>query len=338
MMTNNEHIDYLLRQYTSNEASPEEISALFDWIRQSEHDGPLRDTMQLLWARYRPDEQLPAADWEAMYARIIHSHQSVAMPRKRIRWSQLAMAASITGLLVLGIWWWKKGASPKSITQQETGASIVAYTRHITLPDGSTVVLHANSQLIYPAAFTRNIREVSLAGEAYFDIVHREAQPFIIHTGHVKTTVLGTAFNIRAWANNPEVLVSVTRGRVRVENEQQMLAELTANQQITYNIQQTQTRQQEVNATRLVTDWTKKDMIFASIPFEQIAEVLSHRYGIPVHFKNEALKHCPIRASFSGTESLKEVMTVLCEVRNASYTITAQNGVEIDGEGCAPAP
>jgi len=334
MTINNEHIDYLLRQYTSNEARPEEMEELFAWIRQSEQDEPLRHTIQGLWDQYRPEETLPSADWEGMYARIVRMPASPAIPRRRHTWRNLAVAASIAALLAMGVLWWKRPASLPVIAQAASYATPVAWTRHMVLPDGSAVVLHAGSRLLYPAAFNGNTREVTLAGEAYFDIVHREAQPFIIHTGQVKTVVLGTAFNIRAYDSSREIMVLVTKGRVRVESGQQVLAELAPNQQITYNLQQAQVQQREVNATRIVTDWTKKDMVFASISFERIASVLSQRYGIPVRFKNDALKHCPIRASFSGTESLKDVMAVLCEVRNATYTIDPGSGVEIDGEGC----
>jgi len=334
MITNNEHISYLLRQYTSNEARPEEIEELFAWIRESEHDGPLRQTIQALWDQYRPEESLPSADWEGMYARIVKMPANRVIPGKRVHWRTLAVAASIGALVLLGVLWWKRPASPQMVAGAESYAVPVAWTRHIVLPDSSTVVLHAGSRLLYRTAFSGHTREVTLAGEAYFDIVYRQEQPFIIHTGQLKTTVLGTAFNIRAYDSSREVMVLVTKGRVRVEDGRQVLAELTPNQQITYNLRQAQAQQQEVNATRVVTDWTKKDMVFASISFEQIASTLSQRYGIPVRFKNEALKHCPIRASFSGTESLKDVMAVLCEVRNATYTIDPGKGVEIDGEGC----
>jgi ferric-dicitrate binding protein FerR (iron transport regulator) len=334
MSLNRQHLDYLLQQYITDEARPEEIEELFGWIRRSEQDEPLRDTMQMLWRQYRPEEQLPAADWEGMYARIMTGPVRREMPAPRRRWQTLAVAAGIGGLLVLGIGWWVLTRSGRETAAAPANIAAVAYTRHITLPDGSTVVLHAGSRLDYPMEFAGKTREVSLSGEAYFDIMHRSMQPFIIHTGRVKTTVLGTAFNITAYPDSAEIKVSVTRGRVRVENEQQVLAELEPNQQVVYNQRETQVRREVLNASQLVTNWTKKDMVFASIPFEQIAAVLQQRYGVPIHFKNEALKHCPIRASFAGTEPLKDVMTVLCEVRNASYTITPQEGVVIDGEGC----
>src|SRR5207248_3097180 len=117
-------------------------------------------------------------------------------------------------------------ASSLVLARAESYAIPVAWTRHIVLPDSSTVVLHAGSRLLFPEAFSVNTREVTLVGEAYFDIVHREAQPFIIHTGQLKTTVLGTAFNIRAYDSSQEVMVSVTKGRVRVESGNQVLAEL----------------------------------------------------------------------------------------------------------------
>jgi ferric-dicitrate binding protein FerR (iron transport regulator) len=208
-----------------------------------------------------------------------------------------------------------------------------AYTRQIVLPDGSTVVLHAGSTLDYPAAFPDSSREVSLKGEAYFDVRHDNKKPFIIHTGTVRTIVLGTAFNISSDSNR--ITVSVTGGKVRVENGRKVLAELTPNQQIVYDVPQDATQQKTVNAEQLVTNWTKQDMIFDGDTFGGIAGVISQRYGVTVRFRDPALAKCRIVASFSGTETLENVLETLCTIQNASYTRNQEDkSIEIDGKGC----
>ena len=175
---------------------------------------------------------------------------------------------------------------------------------------------------------------MTLSGEAYFDIHQDTKSSFVINTGSVKTTVLGTAFNIKAYPGSNEVIVSVTKGKVKVEDGPKMLAVLTPDQQIVYNTVASTLAQRQVNALDEIS-WTRSDMVFESMPFETIAGIISKRYHVNIQFNNEALKQCLVRASFSGTESLEEVLSVLCTVRNATYTIEDGQHVVIDGKGCS---
>ncbi len=209
------------------------------------------------------------------------------------------------------------------------------YTRYLTLPDGSVVVLRANSHLRYPQQFTGRTREVTLEGEAYFDITHNAAKPFIIHTGNVKTTVLGTAFNISAYPGTKKIIVSVTRGKVKVEHKQQLISVLTKDEQVSYSAETTEAAKAVVNATTLVTDWTKQDMIFEETPFDQTLQLLSRRYGVDIKFKKDKLKNCRIKAFFNGTEPLEKVLEVLCIISNTRYTLLPDaKTVLLDGDGC----
>ena len=66
----------------------------------------------------------------------------------------------------------------------------------LTLPDSSKVWLNAGSTLKYPTAFTSNVREVEMSGEAYFEVHADKKHPFIVSTGDLKVTATGTAFNV----------------------------------------------------------------------------------------------------------------------------------------------
>lgn len=243
----------------------------------------------------------------------------------------LAGMALLSGAVYYGLQWRDRQNMHTASMQTLAGLD---YSRYVTLPDGSKVVLHAGSHLEYPLAFSGKVREVTLSGEAYFDIKQNTSSSFVINTGRVKTTVLGTAFNIKAYPGSNEIVVSVTKGKVKVEDGPKMLAVLNPDQQIVYNTLATTLAQRQVNALGEIS-WTRNDMVFESIPFETIAAAIGKRYHVNIQFNNEALKQCLVRASFSGTESLEEVLNVLCTVRNATYTIEDGQHIIIDGKGCS---
>jgi transmembrane sensor len=205
--------------------------------------------------------------------------------------------------------------------------------RYMVLIDGSKIVLHSGSKLQIANNFaTSATREVTLIGEAYFDVKHDNKHPFIIHTGKVKTTVLGTAFNIKAYPGQKDVVVTVTRGRVKVEDERGLLAVLKPNQQVVYNAMNQKADQKKVVAFETLS-WAKTDMIFDAMPFGDLADRLDERYGVHITFKNPDLALCPITGRFNGTESLSEVLEILSQARGTSFT-TNKNEVVIDGKGC----
>lgn len=88
--------------------------------------------------------------------------------------------------------------------------------KQLKLADGTKVWLGPNSKLNYPSRFTADQRLVSLDGEAFFEVVHDAKHPFIIRTGKVSTTVLGTSFNINAYQQKHTINVTLVSGKVAV--------------------------------------------------------------------------------------------------------------------------
>lgn len=85
----------------------------------------------------------------------------------------------------------------------------------ITLSDGTIVYLNAESELRYPVKFVGEDRRVYLFGEAYFDVVHDKAHPFVVDVKNSTVRVLGTSFDVRAYADEDEVLTTLVQGSVR---------------------------------------------------------------------------------------------------------------------------
>jgi len=86
----------------------------------------------------------------------------------------------------------------------------------LVLPDGTKVWLNASSSIRYPTAFIGNSREVEITGEAYFEVVHNEAKPFIVKTGEILIKDIGTAFNVNAYDDEPSIKTTLIEGLVQL--------------------------------------------------------------------------------------------------------------------------
>jgi ferric-dicitrate binding protein FerR (iron transport regulator) len=306
-------LDLLIQKYIDRTASPAEQEELNNWYRDfSGEADPFPMT----------DAQETAAGQEML------SYLSARIQRKKR--PSVAVFASLAAACLLGVFMYIN--LPKTPENKNLVANIPAAAsenRFIYLPDSSKVVLHPGSKMDYQR--NGNNREVTLEGEAYFDIATLPEQPFIIHTGRVSTTVLGTSLNIKTW-NTDSVSVSVITGKVQVTDASQQKTILTPNQQVVYN-QHTNNIQQVKIIPATIIAWAKSDMQFQDMPFEQLAQRLDRRYDVNIVFKNPALQHCPITGRFSGTESLSEVLDVLSQTMGTTYTIKGRT-VELDGTAC----
>jgi transmembrane sensor len=83
-----------------------------------------------------------------------------------------------------------------------------------TLPDGSRVWLNAGSRLSYRDNFGKQNRDVYLTGEAYFDVFHNPSKPFVVKAGNLSIKALGTAFNVKAYPDDPAIITTLVRGKV----------------------------------------------------------------------------------------------------------------------------
>ena len=86
----------------------------------------------------------------------------------------------------------------------------------LLLPDGSRVWLNASSSLKYPASFAEDQREVTLSGEAYFEVAKNKLKPFIVHVRDQSVQVLGTSFNINSYNEYPVIRTTLVEGSVKV--------------------------------------------------------------------------------------------------------------------------
>jgi ferric-dicitrate binding protein FerR (iron transport regulator) len=198
--------------------------------------------------------------------------------------------------------------------------------RFLSLPDGSTIVLSAGSKVYYSSSFLQSdTREVNLEGQAYFDIKHNASKPFIIHTGKVSTTVLGTAFNIMAWPKAADVTVTVTRGKVKINDEETVLGIITPNQQIEYNMKDAAVLQKTVNAQASLS-WRNEDLLFDNVTVGEATKLLETKYNVSVSLSEGINLTKRFTTLIAKEENLEKVLLSICEFYGATYKYDKNKG------------
>ena len=341
-MDQSSRLNFLFERYLRRLCSPEELEELIRLLQQDPLPGSLNAQLKDLWEKVKKENVSYPVEWERMYQEVIHTEDKLpAISRNSNRsWLKIAAAALIlfTGTLLYRYLSYRPAIIPN--TEHETVASIkkdksagTAKKQTIHLPDGSTVILNAESHLDYPSAFSGKTREIYLSGEAYFDVKHDPAKPFLVHTGKIITRVLGTAFDIRAYPEDESINVTVTRGKVQVLKENKSLGLITANQQISFSKTTEVAVQKTVDSKSLVA-WKPEEIAFNDVSMLDAAKKIEERFDVEIAFANPLIKNCRVTATFSADDMLDEMLTVICGVTKSQYTIQ-NNKIIINGKGCS---
>ncbi len=203
------------------------------------------------------------------------------------------------------------------------------------LPDNSKVILNAGSRLIYPKEFGTT-REVTLEGEAYFEIAKDSQKLFIVRTGDLETTVLGTSFNINAYPEEQVIKVAVIKGKVQVAVDDgsekfNKKRQLVGRSLATYHKPEQLIEVETQDNSDLVA-WKEGVIHFDNTPFSEVAKTLERWYGVKFFIGNEKIGRCNIYGEFEN-RSLKSVMNALQEAIDMSYEFDG-DVVRVRGKGC----
>jgi len=326
----NQRVEYLIKKYAGNSITATEEAELMDIIRNSKDDADLRNFMLHAWDHRRPEMILDSARADQIFSAVVSAKKSSSV--RKLYW--IGWAAAIAIICFAGLFLYQQNGAPL-VQPVDTVAAVKilsgAEHRKINLPDGSSVILNENSVLEYPEHFTGSTREVVLKGEGYFDIRHDSKHSFIVHTGHIKTTVLGTAFNVRA-LEGKNVVVTVTRGKVSVADENKILAVLVPDEQIVFNQQHKKASVTKVKANDSVA-WQKDDLFFEDATLEEAAAILSQKFNVKITFGSNAGKDCRFTATFLKAQDLEEIIKVITAFNGATYSAKAGE-IIIAGKNC----
>ncbi len=294
----------LLNKYVQGKCTPEEIDLLHlfhdSFQEEALEDEP--DTFDM-WLREermhrnirRNIARKDIQQFEAQQQKATSSH------------TWLKIAASLLLIIGLGL--------GSYVAYEETPAPEIAWMEKSTLrgqkatiklTDGTKVYLNADSRLSFPEYFEAGKREVTLEGEAFFEVTSNAKRPFLIKSGNLTTTVLGTSFGIKAFDGEP-LQVTVATGKVKVSARR---ASGAAQEVILMPDEQAyedgQLHKREVDIDQYLA-WKDKTIRFDEATLAEAATVLERWFDVSIEIEDKNIRQRRISAKYRD-ESLVNIM------------------------------
>lgn len=201
-------------------------------------------------------------------------------------------------------------------------------TYQLELSDGTRIRLNSESELIYPTLFTENKREVTLIGEAFFEVAKDKDKPFIVKANEMEVSVLGTTFNICSYTKDKTISTTLIEGSVSVRTNHGKKQIITPSEQFTYNKENNQTDIQTVN-TELYTSWINGKYIFKDAKLEEIINKLQLWYDFSVTYQNENLKDNRYSLIAEKDIDLDKLLEVISYTSDVKLERTGTNTINI---------
>lgn len=186
----------------------------------------------------------------------------------------------------------------------------LAAKTHFVLPDSSVVWLNSGSNLKYPTSFSKEVREVYLSGEGYFEVKHNPDIPFIVKTDKVNISVYGTEFNIMAYSNEPLVTATLVAGSIKVEeNDNGNSLYVMPEQQFSLN-KTTGNHSLEKIDVQSYTSWKDGKITFNNESLDVVARKMERWFNCKIYLDDTDLK----QYKYTGTiemETLREILELI---------------------------
>jgi len=330
--------DIVLERYLAGEATASDCAAVETWLRED----PARAARLATWRtmlQQGGDPTSSSTDSSSgvhadrvrrmerrFFDRIRAADQPIpvpAVPRLPMRGvhtrrfaTAAALCAGLAGVLLAGVFFRRHNMTSVPPTARHVYTTNVGERAVITLDDGSRVTLAPQSRLAIADGFGRTTRRIDLAGEAYFDVTQTRGVPFIVHTGVVRTRVLGTQFDVRRYADEHETRVAVISGKISSGGRS---APVTLTAGATARITDSLITTRITDDARDYTKWTDGQLVFEDTPVPTMLVAVSRWTGYQFRLADSTLSGRHVTAVLTvGNRS--ETMQLLKDLLNVSMT------------------
>ena len=364
-MMDPERAAILLAKYVADELSPAEREELDLAFRANPG---LRDALAVLQGLHAVPPGLRAGEEAEMLERGLsrlralrsdlpfHEEEGLAVQReeaavrgtvRRIPLFRWMAAACLLIVVVTGaVLYLRPGKRPAEATTHLSKEIATKFgTRSfLELPDGSKLWLNAGTKVHYTDGFADGKRELTLSGEAFFDIKHDPDHPFIVHIGGLDVTVLGTSFNVKAYPGDSVMETTLIDGKVAIglagkkaagiimEPNEKVIVPfpgtigvspvMAKDQRATagVNFRRHHVAPDSIYRTLIETSWVDDKLVFRSEQFSEVAARLERWYNIKFRFEND--KYLPMELTgYFNNQPIENVLHALSLSLGFHYTI-----------------
>ncbi|MGA3014417.1 MAG: FecR domain-containing protein [Bacteroidales bacterium] len=323
----------LITLYLAGEAGGDDLVFLESWLKADPGNRKIFEDYRQTWLemeKIRVDKDLETdKEWNELQQKLFFEEKPKQGRIISFYYNKMLRVAAIILLLVVPsiflIWHFIR---PE---QKQLDASLAIKAGQ--LPDGTSVTLNKGTTLEYPAVFRGNKRNITLKGEAFFEVKHDESKPFIVNNRNVRVEVLGTSFYVNTNAPNNTIEVVLNSGSVAVyfdDNKKNCLF-LSPGEKAEINPDQ-EKMSKDVNTDPNYRSWMTHHFIYNNEPLAVIIADLNKVYHSNLRIITPSTSKCLVTATFDH-QSLESVLHVL---KATLYLNINDHGswIEISGKNC----
>lgn len=297
----------VLQRYVEGNVTQEEIEQVVDWLDADENH--VREFMAL----HKLND-----------IALLNQQASHKIDRKKIFpfrkiGIELAKIAAVLMIFWGGMRFFDDSeSSPAEPVTYQTLIVPAGQRVELILPDSTKVWVNARSKLVYPTTFGKEVRQVELNGEAYFEVKHNEQHPFVVKTSRMDIQVLGTEFNVTAYADVPTFNVALLRGCVELQSSA-----------LSKNYRMNTMEQARLQDGKLVVGkiddfdyfkWKEGLLCFNNESVESIIEKLCLYYDTSIDVHNQKFLKSRYSGKFRTKDGIEQVLKVLQIEHKFTYT------------------
>lgn len=329
----------ILNRYFKGTYSRNDYHQIKSFFRNLENRAQLRTFLENHWSEFDTEKMSP----ENIDHLLDKIHHKIRLEEKQAgRTRFLAVFQRVAAILIVPLLLaFLAVVYLQSRSGEETGEQVaesMAYAEiqcplgvrtKFQLPDGTTGFLNSSSNLQYPVRFS-GTRNVTVSGEAFFDVAHDSIRPFVVQTPHLNVKVLGTRFNVIAYEDGSKEEIILNEGSVKVDAKNGTpLDVLKPNQKLVLNKEKMTFNTTAVEASQYL-GWTEGKLIFRNEGMQEVAERLGRWYNVEIRIEDEELLDHSFHATFVD-EPLEEVLKYIALTTPYTYKILPRekNGDDI---------
>lgn len=313
------YFEKLIRKYVEGQATPTETFLVDSWYETLESDQQAESAEEAEGNHSRFKQELLDKTTNKLH------HAKL----RRLQRIQRISAAALV-LIAVGLSWllWPdirttsgefsslnpfKDKQPEAVQFSTAGKQV----KKLTLPDSSVVFMNANSTLHLAPGFGKTNRQMTLSGEAYFEVRKDPTRAFVVQADRLSVSVLGTSFNVQAYEGMDQVRVAVATGKVAISDGRTGV-QLTHGEQTAY--QKSENLFYSKSASTFgIGSWKDGSVHLNDARFEELARSIYNLYGVWLTSEHQHVRDDRYNFTVRSTRTLEETLTQLTTIMHTQY-------------------
>lgn len=321
----------LILKFIKGNYSKEEFQQVKAIFQEKESENSLETHLQLHWDDCDESSLGDEAEFDRIMNRVLSVVDSETRQPLKIKQPFNAkrffigfsrVAAVLLIPLLVSLFFVFRHAQPNSALFADNVVKVSrGVVSYLHLPDGTQVWLNSGSRLTYSNTFNKESRNVTLEGEAYFEVTKNPKKPFIVQGKEVAVKVLGTKFDVKSYTEDAAVVVTLLEGSVHLSDVKNLSSSpllLKPDERATFMKENNKLIVSKVNAKN-ACEWIHGNLIFDDEELGQIVKCLEREYNITIKVQDREINQLRFYGKFRNTQPIEEILNIMTANQKFHY-------------------